>query len=74
MIKIDWDEFKGYKKEHLNVKNRDNFTLLYDFIKSYYNYSNYYDIYDMMHYDELSAMMLHKRQINSVEDLERYFR
>jgi len=74
MIKIDWDEFKSYKQQHLNVKGKDNFTLLYEFIKSYYNFSSYYDIYDMLRHDELSSMMLDKRDINSVEALERYFR
>jgi hypothetical protein len=74
MMKIDWDEFKVYKQHHLNSRGRDNFTLLYEFVKSYYNFSSYYDIYDLLSHDELSLMMLHKRNINSAEDLERYFR
>ncbi len=74
MITIDWDEFKIYKREHMDISKKDNFLLLYDFIKSYYNILSYFDIYDMLRHDELSAMMLQKRDINSPEDLEKYFK
>ncbi len=74
MITIDWDEFKTYKQEHMDISKKDNFLLLYEFVKSYYNILSYFDIYDMLRHDELSSMMLQKRDINSPEDLEKYFK
>ncbi len=74
MITIDWDEFKLYKQGHVDISKKDNFLLLKEFIKSYYNISCYFDMYEMLRHDELSAMMLQKRNINSPEVLERYFK
>ena len=74
MITIDWDEFKAYKIGHAEVSKKDNFLLLFNFIKSYYNILNYFDIYDMLRHDELSAMMLEKRNINSPDELEKFLK
>jgi len=71
---IDWDAFKSFKHEQIDHKAKDNFTLLYDFIKSYYNMTSYFDIYDLLRQDALSIMMLQKRQIDSAEALERFFK
>ncbi len=69
MVKIDWDEFKEYKK--LSVRN-DNFEILLEFIKSYYNAVLPQDIYDMLHADETAQMMLDKRSIKDSVALENY--
>ena len=49
MINISWDEFKIFKK-HSNKD--DNFLILLDFIRSYYNISNPVDIYESLLNDE----------------------
>ncbi len=69
MVRIDWDEFKEYKK--LSVRN-DNFEILLEFIKSYYNAVLPQDIYDMLHADETAQMMLDKRSIKDSVALENY--
>ncbi len=70
MVRIDWDEFKEYKK--LSVRD-DNFEILLEFIKSYYNAVLPQDIYDMLHADETAQMMLDKRSIKDSVALENYF-
>jgi hypothetical protein len=69
MIKINWDEYKEFKK----YSNKDDkFVILLDFIKSYYNMHNPSDIYDVLISDELASMMLQKRDIVDAEALENY--
>jgi len=70
MLKINWDEFKEYKKTY--HKEADNFETLLNFIKSYYHMRNTMDIYDILSNDELAEMMLQKRDIKDAEGLERY--
>lgn len=67
---IDWDEFKDYKKTLKTDK--DNFRILLDFIRSYYNMSNIYDMFNMLRADELAKMMLDKRGIDEAAKLESY--
>ena len=67
MLKIDWDEYKEYKK--YSVRN-DNFEVLLEFIKSYYNIVLPQDIYDMLHSDDTAQLMLDKRSINDAVALE----
>ncbi|MEA1891594.1 MAG: hypothetical protein U9N33_02650 [Campylobacterota bacterium] len=69
MTQINWDEYKTYKKQ--SAKD-DNFIILLDFIRSYYNTTNEAHIYDILVDDELSQMMLDKRDIKTPEDLEKY--
>jgi len=69
-LEIDWEEFKAYKQS--NKSNKDNFRLLLDFIRSYYNISNTFDIYESLKNDELAKMMLDKREIVEPMDLEQY--
>lgn len=69
MVNINWDEFKIFKQySHKD----DNFLILLDFIKSYYNMNNPMDIYETLSYDGTGQMMLDKRQIKDVEDLENF--
>lgn len=70
MVSINWDEFKEYKKTHWS-KN-DNFIVLLDFVQSYYKLASVRDIYDSLIEDELANMMLQKRDINDIVDLEKY--
>ena len=69
MIQINWDEFKEYKR-HSNKE--ENFEILLDFIKSYYNMTNPSDIYQSLINDTLAQMMLEKHDINDDEALENY--
>lgn len=69
MIKINWDEFKEYK---LSSHKDDNFTILLDFMKSYYNMMNPNDIFESLEADDLAKMMLEKRSIEDAGDLENY--
>jgi len=69
VTKINWDEYKLYKKS--SIKD-DNFEILLDFIKSYYNMIGTFDIYDVLLNDELAKMMLEKRDIVDAEGLENY--
>ena len=67
MIHIDWDEYKIHKK--MSIKE-DNFEILLEFLKSYYNIVSAREIYDTLHNDDIAQMMLDKRSIKCVEELE----
>jgi len=69
MIKINWDEYKEHKK--YSVRD-DNFEILLEFMKSFYNMNNPSDIYEVFREDETAVMMLNKRNIKDAEDLENY--
>ncbi len=69
MVNINWDEFKVFKQDS---HKDDNFTILLDFIKSYYNMMSPMDIYDTLAYDDTGKMMLKKRDIVDAESLETY--
>jgi len=66
---INWNEYKEYKK--YTTKN-DNFAILLDFIKSYYNRTNPFEIFEMLVNDETAKMMLDKRNITDPEKLENF--
>jgi hypothetical protein len=65
---IDWDEFKKFKR--FTEKEGDNFELLLEFLKSYYNMTSPQEMYDTMLRDDIAPMMLEKRGIKSSADLE----
>ena len=69
MVAISWDEYKEHKK--YSVRS-DNFEILLEFIKSFYNMNNPSDIYEMLCADETASLMLDKRNIKSAEDLENF--
>ncbi len=69
MIKINWDEFKEYKS---HTHKEENFDILLNFMKSYYNMSNPSDIYLSLSNDTLAQMMLEKHNITDDEALENY--
>jgi len=69
MLRINWDEFKEYKK---HSHRDDNFLNLLAFIKSYYNTVNAVEIFNGLKDDPIGEMMLQKRSINEPEDLEHY--
>jgi len=69
MVKINWDEYKVFKQ---HSHKDDNFEILLDFIKSYYNMSSPMDIYDSLSCDGIGQMMLEKRDITDAEGLESY--
>lgn len=69
MLEIDWDEFKEFK---LYSVRSDNFDVLLDFLKSYYNITNPYDMFDVLIEDEITKRMLAKRTIDDVSSLIDY--
>ena len=66
---INWAEYKEYKKYTIK---KENFEILLDFIKSYYNMTNPFDIFEMLQDDETAKMMLDKRKITDPEKLENF--
>ena len=53
MISIDWDEFKAFKKH--TSKEGDNFQLLLEFLKSYYNMTSPREMYETMANDDIAG-------------------
>ena len=72
-MKIDWEEFKLYKQEMPHLKG-DNFNKLLYFVRSFYNMKSPGMIYELLANDEISALMLQKRGIDSAFKLEEYLR
>ena len=70
MSKINWDEYKKYKQEHPNLKELDNFEVLLEFLRSFYNKTSSFEVFDILNDDELGKMMLDKRHLTQPEDLE----
>ena len=66
---INWAEYKEYKKY---TTKKDNFEILLDFIKSYYNMTSPFDIFEILQDDEIAKMMLDKRDITDPEKLENF--
>jgi 5'-deoxynucleotidase YfbR-like HD superfamily hydrolase len=69
LAKINWDEYKEYKQYN---SKENNFEILIDFIKSYYNMTNAYDIFAILNEDDTAKMMLDKREIKDAEGLENF--
>jgi len=72
MSKINWDEYKKYKHQTPNVEKLDNFEVLLEFLRSFYNKHSPFEVFDILDEDELGKMMLDKRDISKPEDLEDY--
>lgn len=72
MVRIDWEQYKEYKAMRDDPHGYDNFKLLLEFIRSFYNMHGIFDIYEMLANDELAQMMLDKRGINDPEALEHF--
>lgn len=70
MVKINWDGYKDFKV-HSNAKD-DNFIVLVNFMKSYYNMNSPRDLFESFANDDLAKMMLEKREIKSSADLESF--
>jgi len=69
LVTINWAEFKEYKK--YSTRN-DNFEILLDFMKSYYNLVNPRDLYESFSHDDTAQLMLEKRNITDAEGLENF--
>ncbi len=70
MAKIDWEEYKLYKQQRQDIQKLDNFEVLLEFLRSYYNKSSSFEVFDMLVDDGLGKMMLDKREISTPEELE----
>jgi len=69
LSKINWDEYKDHKK--FSVRS-DNFEILLEFMKSYYNMTSPNEMYEMLRNDDIAQMMLEKRSITDAEGLENF--
>jgi len=69
LSRINWDEYKEHKK--YSVRD-DNFEILLEFMKSYYNMTSPYEMFEMLNEDDIAQMMLEKRSIADAEDLENF--
>lgn len=66
-MQIDWDAYKEHKRFSMR---EDNFEITLEFMKSYYNMTNPYDIYSALKEDDIGQMMLNKRNIKDPSALE----
>ena len=71
MIEINWDEFKFFK-QYSTKKNQNNFEVLLDFLKNYHKMTSPKEMYETMFEDETAQLMLKKREIFTLEDLEKH--
>ncbi|MBL1244035.1 MAG: hypothetical protein COA39_006545 [Sulfurimonas sp.] len=69
MIRIDWDEYKEHKK--MSVRN-DNFEILIEFLKSYYNMYSPNELFTTLKNDDIACMMLNKRSITNAAGMEQF--
>ena len=69
MTRIDWDEYKEHKK--MSVRN-DNFEILLEFMKSYYNMHNPSELFETLKNDDIAVMMLNKRTITNATRMEKF--
>jgi len=67
LVRIDWDEYKEYKK--MSVRE-NKLEIVLEFLKSYYNMNNPSDIYETLKADDIGQMMLEKYKIRNDIDLE----
>ena len=67
MVRIDWDEYKEYKK--MSVRE-NKLEIVLEFLKSYYNMTNPSDIYETLKADDIGQMMFEKYKIRNDIDLE----
>ncbi len=72
-MNINWEEFKLYKQEMPHLKG-DNFDKLLYFIRSFYNMKSVTPMFELLMSDEISQLMLQKRDIDSPLKLEKYMR
>ena len=69
MIKINWEEYKEFRKYS---NKEDRLQLAIDFMKSYYNIISPIDIYEILANDDIGQMLLDKREITDAEGLETF--
>ena len=71
MVKINWEDYKDFKTNDY-TKNGDNFDILLEYLRSYYNLKNPVEIYDVLSEDDLARQMLEKRSIADAYALSDY--
>ena len=72
VAKINWDEYKKYKRQRESVEELDNFEVLLEFLRSFYNKTSSFEVFDILEADSLGKMMLEKRDISKPEHLDEY--
>lgn len=68
-MSIDWEEFKFFKT---HSKKGDNFETLLSFLEQRYKMTTPKEMFLIMLDDDTAKLMLQKRDINAVGDLEKY--
>lgn len=71
MIKINWEDYKDFKTND-STQNGDNFDILLEYLRSYYNLKSFVEIYDVLYEDELARQMLEKRSLGDAYALNDY--
>ncbi len=72
VAKINWDEYKQYKHQRNDIEGLDNFEIMLEFLRSFYNKTSSFEVFDILDADPLGKMMLEKRDIFKPEHLEAY--
>jgi len=70
VIEINWNDFKFFKQ--YSEKKSDNFEVLLDFLKSHYKMTSPKEMYETMQNDDTALLMLEKREMYRIEDLEKH--
>lgn len=70
MSEINWEDFKFFKQ--YSDKKNDNFEVLLDFLKSHCKMTSPKEMFEIMANDDTAKLMLKKREMHTLEDLERY--
>jgi hypothetical protein len=70
LVEINWEEFKFFKQ--YSLKKSDNFETLLDFLENYYKMTSPKEMFETMIDDEIAQLMLRKREMHTLEDLERH--
>lgn len=70
LIEINWEEFKFFKQ--YSKKKGDNFEVLLDFLENHYKMTSPKEMFETMLGDETAQLMLKKREMHALEDLEKH--
>lgn len=70
MVDIDWEEFKFFKQ--YTKHPGDNFEILLDFLVRHYRMVSPKEMFETMANDDIAMLMLEKRELDSLEALEKY--
>ena len=70
MIEINWENFIFFKQ--YSDKKKDNFEILLDYLMNYCKMTSPKEMFETMQNDDTAELMLKKREMHTLEDLERH--